>query len=172
MEYSHRPELVSCCPVVSRSPKRHQRHQSWCKEAGLAVLQWRVPVMNCKSLTSSKWTARLGHSSKSCESACPYLVQGTHSFKGNGKGWSLQRCQSRVTQTSYYSINVYIETSSWYFCFSNDSNFNSWELHIGFSASSQLFLCPGPLNSYILNTKYVINKVIVGVKYKTTKPMV
>lgn len=53
--------------------------------------------MDCKNLTSSKSTARLGHSSKSCESACPYLVQGTHSFKGNGKGWSLHRCQSSYT---------------------------------------------------------------------------
>jgi len=63
--------------------------------------------MNCGSLASSKWTVRLGHSLKSCGSACPYLVQGTHSFKGNGKGWSLQRCQSGATQTSYMTQFVY-----------------------------------------------------------------
>lgn len=67
--------------------------------------------MDCECRASSKSTVWLGHSSKSCESACPYLVQGTHSFKGNGKGWSLHRCQTRVTQTSYYTICVYVGTS-------------------------------------------------------------
>lgn len=141
---------MSCCPVASRSPKSHRRHQSWCKEAWLTVLQWGVPVMNCMSLASSEWTARLGHSLKSCESACPYLVQGTHSFKGNGKGWSLQRCQSRVTQTSYYTIYVYIESSSDFFCFAmtlilTAQNFKSCSA----TSVSTLTSC---LNKYFLNS--------------------
>lgn len=63
--------------------------------------------MNCNKLTSSKWTARLGHSWKSSESACPYLVQGTHSFKGNGKGWGLLKCQSTDTDFLLHNLCLY-----------------------------------------------------------------
>lgn len=104
------------CPVVSLLPKKAAGGlDPGAKRLGSTVLQRGAPVMNCNKLTSSKWTARLGHSWKSCESACPYLVQGTHSFKGNGKGWGLLKCQSRDTQTSYYTICVYIGMRSWFY---------------------------------------------------------
>lgn len=100
--------VASCCPAHQRAIRRIH---PGARRLDFRVLQQEVPVMDCECRASSKSTVWLGHSSKSCESACPYLVQGTHSFKGNGKGWSLHRCQTRVTQTSYYTICVYVGTS-------------------------------------------------------------
>lgn len=100
---------VPLCPAHQRAIRRI--HPT-ARRLDFRVLQQEVPVMDCECRASLKWTVWLGHSWKSCESACPYLVQGTHSFKGNGKGWSLHRCQSRVTQTSYYTMHVYVGTSS------------------------------------------------------------
>lgn len=100
---------VPLCPAHQRAIGRIRPSA---RRLDFRALQREVPVMDCECRASLKLTVWLGHSWESYESACPYLVQGPHSFKGNGKGWSLHRCQSRVTQTSYYTIHVYVGASS------------------------------------------------------------
>lgn len=77
------------CPAVHSRPGYHNATTSINPDTkrldSLSCIQgyqWRT----APALASSKWPVRLRHSSESSESACPYLVQGTHSFKGNGEG--------------------------------------------------------------------------------------
>jgi len=97
--------VVSCRPVLL-TKKPPEVSDPCAKRLGSleAAFQIGIAVADCTSLASSKRTVCLGHSLKSCKSACPYLVQCAEAFKGNGEGQRLQRRQSLAlhSETSHY----------------------------------------------------------------------